>query len=200
MGCSASFQVANLPDDFIKSSVSSEGDEIDVNVLFGALLKLSFTFDVKDSMMISMIDEIRSDKHTTFDDQFVGVEKWIQRHASPGTVLNVTEIYFLIRYVALYDPIHEEESEPTGGGSAVNNQCRLMCPYRHELATWTAEIRGKEMNRIVSTRIPTTRISMESQDALPSSESLESIKSSSSKSSSSRKYLDDRLQIESDEY
>lgn len=167
MGCTTSqhqVKCINISCDGIKSSVSSEADEIDVNVLFAALLKLSFTFDVKDSMMTSLIDEIRNDRHTCFDDQFVGVEKWIKRHAAPETSLTANEMFYLIRYVDLYEPCIEEEGTMSPSrkfkssskrdasyeiAASSQRDVRLMCPYRSDVAAWTAEIRGQEMSKTV---------------------------------------------------
>eukprot|EP00603_Paraphysomonas_imperforata_P009429 CAMPEP_0114418506 /NCGR_PEP_ID=MMETSP0103-20121206/3533_1 /TAXON_ID=37642 ORGANISM="Paraphysomonas imperforata, Strain PA2" /NCGR_SAMPLE_ID=MMETSP0103 /ASSEMBLY_ACC=CAM_ASM_000201 /LENGTH=137 /DNA_ID=CAMNT_0001586869 /DNA_START=98 /DNA_END=511 /DNA_ORIENTATION=- len=105
---------------------------------------------MKDSLMTSFVSEVRSPAHISFDDQFVGVERWIKRNSAPGTQLSAIEIFNVIRYVVLY----EEEDETTS-----HRKVPLKCPYCSDKAAWTAEIRGQEMSRIVKhlhTETPST--------------------------------------------
>ena len=142
MGCSLSQQVTSIVDEIESTASSEDDDAIDVKTLFAALLKLSHTFNIKFSTMTSLLAVIRSERHTCFDDQFVGVEKWITRHSAPGTQLSPNEIYNLIRYVNLYDP-------PTEDTVYMTRDVRLLCPYRCDVAAWIAEIRGQEMMKTV---------------------------------------------------
>ena len=131
-----------------QSDISSE-DQINVKILFSALHKISGVFEIKESLRTSLIDP----NHTSFNQQFVAVEKWIKKYCD----VNVTaeEINYLIKYVELYQPLPNSAS-PLGKEQALSpkenasdNECRLMCPYRHEMASFTGQIRNKEAERII---------------------------------------------------
>jgi hypothetical protein len=156
-------------------------DEIDVDKLFSALLKLSFTFDVKESMTTNLVAEITNPQYASVDEQFVAVEKWVNTYAD--TKLQISEIMNLIKYVELFVPSQDNNAfscditesssgnneSKDGSTNSCNNvqqpSCRLMCPYRSEIATWTAEIRRQELNKVEKKParpcehvVPTTRL------------------------------------------
>lgn len=143
-------------------------EQIDVIALFSALFKLSPVFDVNECLTQSLCNGIMSSKHTCFDDQFVAVEKWVQKYG--GDALTMQEIYHLIKYVELYKlnrgrvgktfsnisafsdatveddgfvPSSAMESEKVEPESLAS----LMCPFRSDFASWTAEIRAAEADK-----------------------------------------------------
>lgn len=133
---------------------SFEENEIDVSKLFSALHKLSFIFELKDSMTTSLISEICSPHHDTFNKQFLAVEAWTKRNSDYA--ISACEICSLIKYVELYEhtPLTQtgstdelssstHSSSPPAGDVAA--QCGLVVPFRSDIAAWTAEIRGREV-------------------------------------------------------
>lgn len=134
----------------IGMSSSSNGSQIEVDVLFSALLKLSCVFEVEESLITSLTDEIIAPEHTTFNDQFVAVQEWIKNHCAGAIVeLTAEEIDFLIQYVELYFDENFENPDTllTGTKSPGGRRCPLMCPYRSDLPALTAEIRRQEAKR-----------------------------------------------------
>jgi hypothetical protein len=135
----------------------SDGREIDINLLFTALLKLSFIFDLKESLTKRLIAIIIDPKYSDFTDQYVAVEKWVNNYAD--TNLECEEICHLISYVKLYDNEGSDAASPVRGTSRssispsvsvvnrIDECCRLVCPFRCELASWTAEVRHQELVR-----------------------------------------------------
>jgi hypothetical protein len=163
MGSSASL---SSPQKYLKENgVEEEKEEsireesINAELLFSALLKLACTFEIKDNLTISLISEISDPKHIKFNEQFVAVEKWIQKNSDAQ--MSASEIHCLIKYVKLYEPSPEDThaSNPLGWhiiddsssirtmADDVSKRCRLMCPYRSEVESWTAEIRREEAKK-----------------------------------------------------
>ena len=139
-----------------------ENHEIDVNVLFSALLKLSFIFELKESLTKRLIATIIVPEYRDFTEQYMAVEKWVNNYAD--TKMECEEISHLISYVELYkDNIFEEHLQKLKSGTAsvtpclsalsvvddIDRCCRLICPYRCELVSWTAEIRHQELLSIL---------------------------------------------------
>jgi hypothetical protein len=148
-------------------------DSIDVDVLYHALYQLLPTFEIKESLMNSLINEIFDSKHVCFNDQFIGVREWVDKHAA-GVHLSPDEVYNVIKYVELYQ--HLPDTETTGaevddqaaargsdGSNAIEidtesseeavacgtswSVASLMCPYRSDVAVWTADIRRVELRK-----------------------------------------------------
>ena len=87
------------------SRKSSTASEIDVDIVFSALSKLVCVFEIKESLMTSLTDEIVDPKHVNYEAQFVAVENWIQKHGgSMEKTLTPEEINYLIKYVELHRP------------------------------------------------------------------------------------------------
>jgi hypothetical protein len=139
-----------------------ENQEIDANVLFSALLKLSFIFELKESLTKRLIATIIVPEYRDFTEQYMAVEKWVNNYAD--TNMECEEICHLISYVELYkDNIFEEHLQKLNPGTAsvtpclsalsvvddIDRCCRLICPYRCELVSWTAEIRHQELLSIL---------------------------------------------------
>jgi hypothetical protein len=118
-------------------------EEIDVLILFSALHKLSYLFDIKYSMTTSLIAEIYNPMHVKFEDQFLAVINWVERHSDAS--MTVAEVCCLIKYVELYKPPAEDSVTTTV--ALMSTQCRLLCPYLSEKASWTAEIRHQELHK-----------------------------------------------------
>ena len=75
-------------------------DQININVLYSALQKLSFAFEVKESLTTSLTEEILHPVHKTFDDKLFGVEEWLRKFTDVD--LTHEEIYHLIKYVEVF--------------------------------------------------------------------------------------------------
>mgnify|MGYP003385272230 CR=1 FL=1 len=145
----------------IHVSSHSYGDQIEVEIVFAALFKLSCLFEINESLMRSLTDEILSLRHTNFHQQFLAVEAWIKKYVS-GVVLKAEEIDYLIQYVELYRPasVIEDMSQANSsrqctrsyGESEVTEtsrrSCLLVCPYRHEMAALTGDIRTQEAKKL----------------------------------------------------
>ena len=147
----------------VSPHTSSTSSEINVHILYSALIKLACIFDMKDSLTTSLTDDIMDPKHANFDAQFVAVEAWIKKHGSGLSVkLTADEMDYLIQYVELYRPIPvEAEAEDHAlsiprsmsyAESEVTETSRrsrpLVCPFRCELAGLTGDIRTQEAKRI----------------------------------------------------
>ena len=136
-------------------SVCSDDDieEIDADILFPTLLKLSFTFDLDYSIARKLIAEIVSSDHTSFDEKCSAVGRWEHKYADLNSKLSYTEISHLIKYVELYNNDNESWGVNVKSHSemvkTIEERCRLMCPFVSEIAAWTAEIRGCEMHKSV---------------------------------------------------
>ena len=92
-----------------KQSDSPREDEnqIDISILYSCLQKLSFAFEIKESLTRNLADEILDPAHKTFDDKFYGVEKWLQKYTD--TELTPEEMYQVIKYVELFDDEKPED-------------------------------------------------------------------------------------------
>ena len=145
----------------LQTETENDDGEIDVNTLFQALLKLSCVFEVKDSLKRSLTDEITDPKHTSFDAQFFAVEEWIKKYGDAD--LTPQEMYYLIKYVELYEPLPENNKSsvsetnvdsslvkhPSCESEGSDHACPLTLPYRSGMAAWTAEIRSEELKKII---------------------------------------------------
>mgnify|MGYP003387304609 len=167
MGGACSYSIKSSRTVKVKSKVvrvssHSYGDQIDVATLFSALVKLSFVFEIKDSLALSLTAEINNPKHANFDAQFVAVEAWMVKHGRHGhrgsaADLTAKEIDYLIQYVELYEPLPEEKEAVSvhSNNNAdmsdwVTPVCPLTCPRVSELAALTGEIRSQEAKRLRS--------------------------------------------------
>ena len=83
-------------------------DQININVLYSALQKLSFAFELKESLTRSLTDVILDPAHKTFDDKLYGVEEWLRKF----TVVELTheEMYHLIKYVEVLKSCSQEKT------------------------------------------------------------------------------------------
>ena len=147
----------------IFSRSSSAASEVDVDILYSALLKLTAIFEINESLMTGLTDEIVDPKHANFKEQFMAVEEWIMKHGD-GYDIDMTgeEIDHLIQYVHLYQPLPEEDEGCdeavgiSGSGSYAESEttetsrgdCPLVCPPRHELAALTGDIRTQEAKKL----------------------------------------------------
>lgn len=140
----------------LRTQADDMDDQIDLQALFNALLKLSCVFEIKESLTKSLIDVVTDYKYTNFDAQFFGVEEWIKKFGDED--LTPQEIYALIKYVELYEPISAQvkqmhdvpfsEVNPMDEYSIEEeNKCPLICPYRSDIAEWTATIRSQELKK-----------------------------------------------------
>ena len=147
---------ANKP---LRTQADEADGQIDVDTLFSALHKLSCVFEIKESLMTDLIEEVTDLRHTNFDSQFFGLEEWIKKYAD--TDLSPPEMFALIQYVELYQPLpltdvdqtsHSEDTPIERSLSAMSlssetdKVCPLLCPYRSEVGSWTATIRRKELD------------------------------------------------------
>jgi hypothetical protein len=142
-------------------------DQIDVDVLFGALFKLAPVFEIKEDLVNQLVNVVMDESYTCFDDQFHEVEAWIDKHGD--AYLSPQEIYYLIKYVELYEtPPPEAEGggfvvdveegsrsgamidEPSVAAASEGGTVSLMCPFRSDFASWSAEIRSVELERTLS--------------------------------------------------
>jgi hypothetical protein len=148
-----------------------EDEEIHIDVLFPALLKFSFIFDVDYSIATRLIAVIVSSDHTCYEDQSSAVKRWAQKYADLESKLTSSEIYHLIKYVELYNNDNEASGVDVKG--SIEERCRLMCPFRCEVAAWTAEIRGLQMHKSVRKIMQNDDISMPRTVCMSSSTSSE---------------------------
>lgn len=128
--------------------------KINVEVLFSALYKLMCVFEIKESLTMSLSNKILDPTHANFDCQFHGVEEWVKKHGD--CELTPQEIYHLIKYVELYKPApsndkkfcdaenHPNTLESWDSLSDMNVVLPLICPFRKDVAEWTASIRKEE--------------------------------------------------------
>ena len=117
--------------------VDDDDDEIDINDLYSALLKLSGIFEMDESLPRSLVKTIEDPAHETFDSQLFAVAKWIWRH-DDDTNINALEMAALITYVDLFSSTKGECCEDEG-------ECCLVCPKRCEvLSTFTGKVRSLE--------------------------------------------------------
>lgn len=137
---------------------SSEG-VVNVDVLVTALSKLSFIFEVKESLTKDLIAEIIHPRHNDNTEQYEAVKKWVNYHAD--TALEHDEICQLISYVKLYQIEGADKTIVSPYSSStvfrppsmpsvivldyIDKHCRLICPYCSEIPSWTAEIRHQEL-------------------------------------------------------
>lgn len=138
----------------------SYGDHINVEIVYGALFKLSCLFEIDESLTRSLSDEILDLKHVDFNEQFVAVEAWIQKHcADSKSRLTSQEIDYLIQYVELYRPTEKSQANTTEKCSLyalytesemTDSEPRspLICPYRHEIPSLTGDIRSREAKKL----------------------------------------------------
>jgi hypothetical protein len=145
-------------------SVCSDDDieEIDADILFPTLLKLSFIFDLDYSIARKLIAAIVSSDHISFDDKCSAVGRWEHQYADLNSKLSYSEISQLIKYVELYNNDNESWGVNVKSHSemvkTIEERCRLMCPFVSEIAAWTAEIRGCEMHKSVRKILQETEV------------------------------------------
>lgn len=158
----SSEKAVTVKEEFEPDSVD---EEINVAKLFSALFKLKCTFEVNDSLATSLIATICNPELDMFDTRFTAVEKWIAKHSD--VTLTEDEITAVVKFVKLYEPPNSFEIYKSSAGltddqsptttvketstvGGEGEQCCLWCPYASKLASWTAEIRHKELTKMSS--------------------------------------------------
>lgn len=116
--------------------------KVDADLVFSALLKLSFIFEVEESLMLEMVTKICDPNYINIEERYKRVKKWTNNIADED--LQCEEVLELIKYVQLYEKSSAISSNTIEKWTDINMRCRLMCPFRCEMAPWTAEIRHEE--------------------------------------------------------
>ena len=172
-----------------KAAIEEDEYEMDENYVFSALFKLSFHFEIDESAprkLTNLIVTSREGKHNYYtnhrDDRACVVRSWAKEYAKAR--LSFNEVHNLIKYVELYSPSQQQESEmPVSevkdddeyhdGDNDGQDYNHLVCPYRCEMAAWSAEINRQRLSRSVTLY----------SDTVPSKEYTWSNKSSPGKDS-----------------
>jgi hypothetical protein len=97
MGCGVSSTQINA--DIVSNRFRQE--ETDVERLLSDILKRSLVFEEKKSMTRSLIAEINSPLHVSYDDQFYAVNNWVKRYSDAR--ISAYDIYCLIKHATLYE-------------------------------------------------------------------------------------------------
>lgn len=131
----------------IRLVAEEDNCQINVDFLFSALYKLACIFEIKESLTISLSNEIRDPKHCNFDSQFRGVEEWVMKHGE--CELTPQETFHLIKYVELYKPAPVAETFTDEKKNYSFVALPLMCPYQKDVDEWTAAIRREEQKKTI---------------------------------------------------
>ena len=149
-----------------------EEDEMDENYVYSALFKLTFHFEIDElapKKLTNVVVKSRGDNH---DNRCNAVRSWAKCYT--GTRLSLNEANNLIKYVELYtlapqhangqpqgfvgtdpNPIDtakgaEVRQDECGGNDDNQDFSHLTCPYRCEMAAWSAEINRQKLSKSVA--------------------------------------------------
>jgi len=119
-------------------------DEINIQVLFSALEKLTCVFELKDSLPRSFSENIMDERHNSHNDVFAATESWLGKYSDT----NVThrEMIELIKYVKLNTQQNQRVFSVDEKVEAleVTYFGYLVCPFRSSVLSWGDEIRKME--------------------------------------------------------
>ena len=129
-----------------------EEDDVHEDFLYSALFKLSHIFELNESLKEEITAVVCHIAYTCLSEQCQAVSGWIEEHAY--TKLNYGEILNLIKYVELYEPplLSEEEFYNEASQEKVESRdySHLDCPFRCDIADWSAEIKRQRLSKIIS--------------------------------------------------
>lgn len=154
---------------------------IDVDTLYTALFKLTPVFEIKEALVLELTNEVTDPKHFSFDEQFLAVKDWVEKYCdtylTPPEIFHLIKYIELYhkRPVTVCPPLpppptgHEPyrdspgvKSDSQSTSSAINDEpskeaeetgsVSLMCPFRSDFASWSAEIRSVELEKSISER------------------------------------------------
>jgi hypothetical protein len=170
----ATFQARSKGDSSVSVSDALRIREyVDVDLLFSALLKMSYIFELKESLMMELISRIIL--YSEVKKQYDTVDLWIFQ-TFPDVTLTTEEVEEVIKYVKLYE-IQSNKATISQDQKVkdIAARCQMMCPMRCEKETWVKNIREQEMF-----------LRMRDLDAISSRRNTFMLRSSSSRCSSSR--------------
>ena len=143
-----------------------EDDDIDIDedVVYSALFKLAFHFEIDESAPKELTCVIcRHAQNSNFHAKCRDVQTWARNYANAK--LSVKETIHLIKYVELYTP--SPRSNFVGRGlSRIKVQPNplddfdysyLTCPFRCQMAAWRAEINRQMLSTSVALYSDTVR-------------------------------------------
>jgi hypothetical protein len=140
----ATFQARSKGDSSVSVSDALRIREyVDVDLLFSALLKMSYIFELKESLMMELISRIIL--YSEVKKQYDTVDLWIFQ-TFPDVTLTTEEVEEVIKYVKLYE-IQSNKATISQDQKVkdIAARCQMMCPMRCEKETWTRNIREQEM-------------------------------------------------------
>ena len=149
--CGSHNTVIKIIPDLYCGHVSPDNEEIDVDALVLALMKLSCIFVDKKHLNRSFIDTVLSPKHKDFDAQFIAVALWIAEHHKVARATPY-ELFSLIKYVELY--------RPSGSEPFDYEAFSFERPRGKEIPAFKGQVRAREAKRLSaghSTRFFTKR-------------------------------------------
>ena len=116
---------------------------VDVDLLFSALLKMSYIFELNESLMTELISQIIL--YSEVKKQYDTVDLWIFQ-TFPDVTLTTGEVEEVIKYVKLYE-IQSNKATISQDQKVkdIAARCQMMCPMRCEKETWVKNIREQEM-------------------------------------------------------
>ena len=139
----ATFQARSKGDSSVSvSDALMLREHVDVDLLFSALLKMSYIFELKESLMMELISRIIL--YSEVKKQYDTVDLWIFQ-TFPDVTLTTGEVEEVIKYVKLYE-IQSNKATISQDQKVkdIAARCQMMCPMRCEKETWTRNIREQE--------------------------------------------------------
>ena len=131
-------------------------DEIDVEFVYTALFKMSFFFEIDESLKEKLVTVICHTPHYSERERLFAVQKWIK--AKLSTSLKYQETINLIKYMELYEP----KSLPGDMRGDTEDNKRdfrhLDCPFQCNVVVMTAEIQRQRLSKSVPLYSNTERI------------------------------------------